>query len=963
MTTLSSTFSISDYELYGYTNSWVTPDQLSTIQEVESRVQGQLDFLAQLLGWSGPEYWTNLPNSANQKRQLLGGTFGVYNSYVIIRVYEVRNWNETIVVERTPFLTPGRVNEIRRIKVGDNDYAVQGVTTEGDKYVVSVGSLPDQFYADIEAGLPVQVDIPTYRPAPFYRAEIGVSGNASFVCSSENDALVLYPGYDTQKKFPVRYPYLYRNGVYTFNQPVYISYDATALTPDISVRYDDVAENWVLDLRNVADLPITSFLVLANQNSDPALNPYLEISVLDWVDPSDWGLPNVLDNFKGVWNNKGGDLAFNFVFDALSIHGFNEAESVFLGPVERSLGFNDIVNYVYSQKTVISPDGPPAPEIGDLWWNDNTGALSVWYPSDSGCGSWVEIDYRQSPNLISAPTLIYPDVPTFRAAVTAGLNPGDIVRIDDITGLDLSDNVIGVQGSLNGPATLTLYLDPGGTYWVPVEFSYADALSFSGDAALLPYQIPVRILDGTGLTPTGPAYSISNLAFTVTGQYEVLVQKFYTNDNWELFPNSLLKYIAFSSLFGGPTQEGGMWWDFANTDPDTRAAAIYYQSAWVAVNSHPQSGPPAPVFDDGVLLFYADGHLLTEGLDYITDNYIISYTWNNVSGNYDFTYTPRNFLGSAQLPTVTMSDNLTSAYQADVSPLVFSGLTYQMSANVLNSESPLRVWKAQALQCVDSVNLLSQEIYINPLRADENTGPGDNDWERYFIRLPLEYGRNGEEWQKVALICQDFGYWGSSIAPESMRCPPEDDLPAIYEELFLYGEEVPDYTYIYSEPYLYSNVAFFTTSATGDYDQTGVFPASDFEFDEFQEASFTDYAPLHNRQAYLDLPVGAGYGDWKGDYVNVNPCIPLTGHLETDLLNQSVEPVAAPIWDASIYKAPPTCQNDPQSYKVDANNYKVCYAYFVADASAAEDPFFDISQEPAWRYPVTLPRTSYLTPR
>jgi hypothetical protein len=48
---------------------------------------------------------------------------------------------------------------------------------------------------------------------------------------------------------------------------------------------------------------------------------------------------------------------------------------------------------------------------------------------------------------------------------------------------------------------------------------------------------------------------------------------------------------------------------------------------------------------------------------------------------------------------------------------------------------------------------------------------------------------------------------------------------------------------------------------------------------------------------------------------------------------------------------------------VDANHYKIGYSYFVADASAAEDAFFDVAQEAAWRYPVTQPKTLYLTPR
>jgi hypothetical protein len=76
-----------------------------------------------------------------------------------------------------------------------------------------------------------------------------------------------------------------------------------------------------------------------------------------------------------------------------------------------------------------------------------------------------------------------------------------------------------------------------------------------------------------------------------------------------------------------------------------------------------------------------------------------------------------------------------------------------------------------------------------------------------------------------------------------------------------------------------------------------------------------------------------------------------------------VEPIEAPIWDASIYKCPPTCDNPSGTYSVDANNYKICYAYFIADGSAAEDGFFDLQQEAAWRVPETQPKTLYIVPK
>jgi hypothetical protein len=196
-----------------------------------------------------------------------------------------------------------------------------------------------------------------------------------------------------------------------------------------------------------------------------------------------------------------------------------------------------------------------------------------------------------------------------------------------------------------------------------------------------------------------------------------------------------------------------------------------------------------------------------------------------------------------------------------------------------------------------------------------------------------------------------------------MRCPPEDDLPVIYEELFLYDGPISDYTYVYTEPYFYSNIGFFNNVESGAYQNAGVFPTSDDLLDGFNEADLVDYDPLHERQANVTSAVGKGYGEWNGEYLNVNPCLPLTGFVHTDLISGAVDSVAAPIWDASIFKCPPTCENEAASYNVDANHYKVGYAYFVADASAAEDAFFDISQEAAWRYPVSQPKTLYLAPR
>jgi hypothetical protein len=955
-------FNPSEFELRNYTNPYLTPDQSTKVSETEARVEGQLDFLAQMLGWNGPNYWGNLPSTVNQKRQLLGGTFGVYNSYVIPKIYEIRNWDNKIVIDRLQFLEPGRQTQVARILLGERVYTLESVETDGDKYIISIGPLDQEFYDQIANNVPLRADIPNYRPAPFNRQNIGISGDSEFVCGDNNGELVLYPGYNTQKTVPYKYPILFIGSYYYFDQPIYLSIQDT-LEPFITPEYDSNKNLWYFQIpASLQDaIGLTPYLVWANSNSVVADCTSLQVNVVNWVNSSDWNSIDVLDNFRGTWGNKGGDLPFNFVFDSLSIHGFSEKSSLYLPSVSSQINFNDIVNFVYYQKTVISPLAPGDSSIGDLWWDNVNGTLAVWLPNDSGCGSWVEIDYRESPRQQPAPQKVFADVASFQSEAST-IPSNVVVRIDDITGLGISDGVIGLQGSIVSPGILTLHRSLDNPYWVADQFAFATSADFHANAQVLPYKVPVNIVDSNGLAPSTSEYTIQNLPVVIGVPYPTLVMKYYNNMTWEIYPDSLLKYIADSALVGSPLQ-GEMWWDFTDSDPITRSAAIYYQSAWVEVNGAEVVSAPAPVLDMGVVFFYCNGNLLTEGLAYGTEDFSIVYEANSGTGKYEFSYTPLTLSGKTQLPSITVSDSLTTTYRADITGLVFSGLTYYMSPNVYNAEYPLRLWKAQALQVANTLEHLAEDNYINPLVADLNNGPGPENWEKYFIRLPLEYERNGAVWQKVALTCQDFAYYGSSIEPEEMRCPPEDDLPAIYEELFLYGESIPDYTYVYSEPYLYSNVAYFTSIESGSYQNSGIFPASDVQFDDFFEAELVDYQPLHTRQADVTSPVGEGFGDWVGEYVNINPCLPLTGFLTTDLLSGALDPVAAPVWDASIYKYPPTCDNAASSYNVDANHYKIGYAYFVADASAAEDAFFDVSQEAAWREPISQPKTLYLTPR
>ena len=1024
MTLNTPSFNPLQWELRNYTNPYLSTAQATEVQLVEDRVNGQLDFIAQMLGWSGNNYWSNLPETVSQKRQLLGGSFGVYNSFIVGEVYEVRSWDNTVVIEPIEGVNVGT-----RVFLGLFEYTVLTAAEEDGRYVLGFAELTTDFLTDFQANLPLLFDVPAARPEPFYRPAVGVSGDAAFLVKAVNGALELYPTYDTTYSLPYRFDNLFAGSTYFFDQAVFLSY-TTAFTEDVPSFYDPNRKLWYLsvpDNLTATQTEPTAFLVW--NYSDPAVqtNVVKQVTLRRWSDPSDWGKTGVLKNFTGTWGDKGGPLPFNFSFDSLTIHGYSERDSLYLAPVQRSVDFDQLLNFVYAQKVTVSPTTPGVPVEGDLWWNNATGALSVWYEDVNDCSPWVEVDYREEPATFSAVSLTYPDVSTFQLAAPTILT-GLVVKILDTTGLDVADNVLGLQGLLTGGGSVTLYRQTSAVYWTSIEFTYPDEVSFDADALLLPFEVPVKVLDGTGVSPSvtlstsltsgsptavmrnpnrkvqagmnvtgfnvpalttvvsvvgnlitlsnnatasgtnevlrfygaGSNYDVSNLNVTITQAVTAVLTKVNANTNWVISPDSLLKYIANTSLY--TPGDGEMWWDYTNPDDNTRSAAVSYQGTWANVNYHAQGSVPPAALDYTTLYVYCDGVLLSDGVAYSTSDYDFSYTVNALTGQFDFSYSATSPNGKLNLPTITISDILTTAYTQDISALVFSGIQYYFSPNVFDSETPLRLWKDEALQVVETLDHLAEQNYPNGLLADQNTGPGPDNWQRYFVRLPPAYHRNELNWQKTNLICQDFAYWGTSIEPELMTCPPESQTPKIYEQLFLYGDEVGTDTFVYSEPYLFSDVGYFNFTQVGDFINSGVFPVFDAPFDEFVEADLKDYEPLHNRQADTISKTGAGRGDWVGTYVNTDPCQVITGFLVNDLESGVVTRVAAPVWDASIYKFPPTCATDPDTYTADANNYKIGYAYFAADMGAAEDGFFDVQQEAAWRYPVNLAKTGYLVP-
>jgi hypothetical protein len=477
--------------------------------------------------------------------------------------------------------------------------------------------------------------------------------------------------------------------------------------------------------------------------------------------------------------------------------------------------------------------------------------------------------------------------------------------------------------------------------------------SFENNSAYIPGKIPVTIKNSNGLNPEGFQFEIKNLFTSINKPYPVVLTKDGTVgvEEWFISPPPHLKYIGDTRLYStsGPVN-GELYWDHSQPNWEERAASIFYYNRWEKVGGEwqlqgdwvnlneggPQTSPPSEAVNYGSINLYCDKILLQDGVTLTSDDYRVFYTFDQ--GVLNFKYEPITFKGISRLPSISISDSLTTSFFYDISDMVFSGSRFRLNPNPMDRSSPLRLWKTKPLVVANTDTPYQEELISNLLVADENEGPADGNWERYFIRLSPLYKREGEEWQKINLVCQDFGLWGSPTYYESMSGPAQDEKVSVYEDVVLFDKALNSREILYSESYLYSNVKY-ETSLDEDYENSDILPPSLGNKDGFLYSELIGYEALHNRKVSTDE---GNYGDWEGEYVEAKSCQALTGSLTVDLEMGSISKEKPPVWDYSIYKIPPLNNIGSLSSKVDANHYKVGYSFFAADLSAAEDAVFDI---------------------
>ena len=285
-------------------------------------------------------------------------------------------------------------------------------------------------------------------------------------------------------------------------------------------------------------------------------------------------------------------------------------------------------------------------------------------------------------------------------------------------------------------------------------------------------------------------------------------------------------------------------------------------------------------------------------------------------------------------PSLKICDNNNIAVSLEG---VVATIPYLSVPNLKNALVPLRTWKDRPLVIKDEVDTAKLE-YWNYLVADDNKGldaPGNN---RHFIRLPLNYERNGREWNKASAVCNNQSYFSSPPDTQEMDSTPAQPRPLLYSEV--YNTTIDESKVVYEEDYLVSSVGQDTQEIQPGFEDGGLF-FENSEYIAFNLSVITNYDPFEVRTPYAD-------GEWRGKYYSMGVERGLSGYLLQDLEDNKLLASASPIYDESIIKRP-NVQFPGEDKKSLPQNFVVTYAYFSADFSASDDPVFDPDKSHCWR--------------
>lgn len=891
-------FDINEYELRGVTPPVFSEAQKKRLNSVLSRANGQMDWTAQLLGFNGPNYWgrpnpksdgvydwKGLPDTMNQKRQLQTTAFGVYDK--------------------------------------DKDYSL--------------------------------------RPAPFNRSEILASGDASIHIWEENDKTYLSPlGQGELITFGA--PDVFVGGEYIFDNKVEFTVVGTEEDTLRWAFFNGENVEWTRML-----LKQGSGLIKVNIVGSEAEPAFLQPR--QWEDISDWKSVSVLNQFIGLWGNKGNSFSFDAAFDALELHGFSETEALAFRDKTSCLTPEELLSKVGLKSTTWTKywntkfgiqvgDCPivyplPAEEIED----------NFTYYSCEDCNSIVELSQTQTDvidpenrtfdNDEYDASLPYPicllSNGFYGVGEEATCEPADSGEYDRL----LEDAVpcTGNDSTVKGIKELCI------TYTPKTECAYVDfpCIEFVFDPnlndGLYPKDSYCPDNPGPWMTADDGEFDSIQPCFDDANQSDLqcLGGSFCGFDdgvyNKPVSPNCVsIEQVAckeinggFDNIVGPPNYE---------EDCDCYVECCLADGSEYVYGDIPYLGPNV---DDGGIYGTAEGCTIFNNGDFDQnpDDAICTLDNGFIEGQPPTETVAEGFYNRVLNDCVpcTPDGPLPPVEPCPVPPVrvdlkeTFTDLAYVMQPDIGNSLTPLRVWKNRPLTVIDEVPAANTERY-NFLVADDNKGVETVDDYRYFVRLPIEYSRNGPDWAKAEAVCNNQGYFSAPPKLSETDNEPPIVRPVLFDEEY-FNTSLNEYTTFYEESYLVS------TSRIAEQEpvQEG-FEDSSISFEATESTPF-DYGSVLEYDAY-EARIPQPNGDWRGHYYNYGTNEELLSsflinNIE-DLRLQLVADYDEPVYDMSRLKLPNIeFPNDVDQAAM--KNYVVSYAYFVTDYSASDDPVFDPDNE------------------
>ena len=744
------------------------------------------------------------------------------------------------------------------------------------------------------------------RPAPFNRTKILASGDASFhIWESEGRTLVSPLGQGELITYGS--PKVFVGGEYIFDKQV----EFTVIGNESDILhwtfFNEIDGEWTrMLLKQTAGLIQVK---VKGSLAEPAI-----LQPTDWTDISDWKSTQVTNQFIGLWGNKGNNFSLDAAFDALELHGYSERTSLELDDTTTCLTPTQLLAKVGLKSTEWTK-----------YWNTKFGfqadrcPIAYPLPADTvdsgftfytcvGCNSTISMTQTRTADATPGIKDIcfdykateecgFVDYPCIEFVFDPTLNDGSYPR-ENLTPAEPGPWMTADDGEYN---QIGLCYDDA----VQSNFQCEDGTFCGFDDGIYNKQVFPDCEDVVGEACAEINGGFDNISGPPNYEADCDCYVDCCLADGELYIYGDLPYL------GPNIDDGGIYGGGSET-------CIYYSNDFF--DRDPNDFTCS--LDDGTIEGPPSTEIVFEG-EY--DRLLEACVPCDADG-------PAPDPVPCPLPPV----------RVDLKE-IFDDILYKMQPDVTNALTPLRVWKNRVMTVTDEVPAAGSERY-NYFVADDNRGAEPEGDYRYFVRLPIEYARNGKQWNKAEAVCNNQSYFSAPPALSETKNDPPVIRPVLYDESY-WNVDLEDYTEFYSESYLVSTVREAAQEEVQeDFEDSAIAFESPSDI-PFALASVTEYDPFTSR---LVLPTG----EWRGNYyVFGTNETGLSGFVDVDTVAQrltKVEESENPVYDMSRVKRPNVEFPDAVD-QASVKNYVVSYAYFITDYSASDDPVFDPDNEICWR--------------